>query len=117
MVVKYMKKRYLVITPLYDNADSYVEARNVARAYYGDKDYEPLSIVGDRIETVKNVVNEPGTGECNADMLISGLTLIFMSQVSSVYFSKDWEQDDYCKFCQLMAFKHGLDIVYEHESI
>lgn len=102
------KKYYFILAPY----DAKKEIDKKAEEYYGNVEYS-------------NILNEPvfstliskaiskSYGECNTDMLLIGVSAIAMSMSNSVYVSKNWEQNDTCKFCHALAFSHGLEIVYE----
>lgn len=107
------KKRYFIVTPIYKQASRYSKVRAAARSYYGDREYEPLPLRTEVSDLISNFIRGHSTDKCNSDMLMAGLTLAAMSEADSVYFAKDWENDDASKFCHLMAFKYGLEIAYE----
>lgn len=107
------KKLYFVITPSYSDPNRYLDVRKNAENYYGSKDYAPYSGKNASLDIINDFVKDYATDSANADMLLTGLTILTISRVNSIYFAKDWKDDDVCKFCHLMAFKHGLEIVYE----
>lgn len=107
------KKRYFILTPGC-SPERQKELKEKAAAYYGTKDYEETSGNTDLQDLLKSILKELVNADCNADLLLTGMTLIVMSKSDSVYVSKDWEQEDVCKFAHMLAFTHGIDIVYEH---
>lgn len=106
------KKRYFILTPGC-SPERKEELINKASSYYGEKDYEPTSGNSDLCKLLKENLKELGNADCNADLLLTGMTIIGMSKSDSIYVAKDWEKEDLCKFAHMLAFSHGLDIVYE----
>lgn len=106
------KKRYFILTPGC-SPERKAELESKASAYYGTKDYEPTAGNSDLSELLKDILKELANADCNADLLLTGMTVIAMSKSDSVYVAKDWEQEDICKVAHMLAFTHGIDIVYE----
>lgn len=104
------KKYYFVLSP-YGKGD---ELFTKAKQYYGEKDYELVQKHPDFFKGLNETVRSPGENvTCNTNLLLIGISAMAMSLSDSIYVSKNWEDDDYCKFCHALAFSHGLDIVYE----
>lgn len=106
------KKRYFILTPG-STSERQAELKKKASAYYDSKDYEETSGTSDLKKLLTNVMKEFANGDCNAELLLTGMTLIAMSESDSIYVSKDWDSEDVCKISHMLAFTHGLDIVYE----
>lgn len=106
------KKRYFILTPGC-SPERKEELIKKASLYYGEKDYEPTSGNSDLGELFKNVLNELANADCNADLILIGMTALAMAKSDSIYVAKDWEKEDICKVAHMLAFTHGLDIVYE----
>lgn len=106
------KKSYFILSPA-SSLGRTEELRTKAAAYYGSKDYEPVSERNDLKELSQRIIKELANVDCNASLLLTGLTAVAMSKCNSVYVSNDWSSDDLCKFCHMLAFSHGLDLVYE----
>lgn len=106
------KKRYFILTPAC-SPERQKELKEKAAAYYGSRDYEETSDNADLQKLLKDILKDLANADCNASLLLTGMTLIVMSKSDSVYVSKDWEQEDACKFAHMLAFTHGIDIVYE----
>lgn len=106
------KKRYFILTPG-STPERLAELKQKASAYYGSKDYEETSGTSDLKELLANVLKELANADCSAELLLTGMTLIAMSKSDSIYVSKDWESENICKISHMLAFTHGLDIVYE----
>lgn len=105
------KKRYFILSPSYDDDARMKDLQGKALNYYGQKDYEP--VMEDPIfhEKVRNIVGD--REDQNASLLLIGVIAMALAQCDSLYVSRDWEQDDVCKISHMLAFSHGLDIVYE----
>lgn len=106
------KKRYFILSPP-SSPERTKELKEKASAYYGTKDYEETSDNEDLQKILKDILKDLANADCNASLLLTGMTLIVMSKSDSVYVSKDWEQYASCKFTHLLAFTHGVDLVYE----
>lgn len=102
------KKNYFVIT-----ADDQKERLfEKAAAYFGTADWQPVTDRADLMEAIKNAVTT--TGDLfNAELMLVGIAALAMSFCQCVYISKDWDSDNYCRFCQTLAFSYGLEIVYD----
>lgn len=106
------KKQYFILTSAC-SPERQKELKEKAAAYYGSKDYEETSDNTDLQNLLKDILKDLANADCNASLLLTGMSLIVLSKSDSIYVSKDWEQDNVCKFAHMMAFTHGLDIVYE----
>lgn len=106
------KKRYFILTPAC-SPERTKELKEKAAAYYGAKEYEETSGNTDLQDLLKSILKELADADCNADLLLLGMTSIVMSKSDSIYVSKDWAQEDACKFAHMLAFAHGIDIIYE----
>lgn len=106
------KKSYFILSPA-STSERIDALKQKASAYYGLKDYESVSERSDLAELSKKIIKELDIVDCNSCLLLTGLTIIAMSKCDSVYVSEDWDKDDLCKFCHMLAFSHGLDLVYE----
>lgn len=106
------KKQYFILTPAC-SPERTKELKEKAASYYGMRDYEETSGNTDLQDLLKSILKELVNADCNADLLLTGMALIVMSKSDSIYVSKDWEQEDVCKFAHILAFTHGIDIVYE----
>lgn len=106
-------KKYLVLNHFGDPEDKTNALDESAKAYYGTKDWEYVAVDPKFSEAFEALLECSKAFECNVELYILSMTLMLLSQVNSVYFPHDWEQDDCLKFCQLMAFRYGIDIVYE----
>lgn len=106
------KKRYFVLSPACLPSRT-EELKQKASSYYGVKEYEEVSSNTDLRSLLMEVLKELSNADCNGDLLLTGMSIIAISKSDSVYVAKDWEQDDMCKVCHMLAFSHGLDIVYE----
>lgn len=106
------KKNYFILSPASD-PKRVEELKEKAATYYGFKDYEEVSGNTDLHELLTIILKELSHADCNGDLLLTGMSLVAMSKSDSIYVSRDWEQDDTCKVCHMLAFSHGLDIVYE----
>lgn len=103
------KKFYFVIAPI--DAE-HAELNAKAATYFGLKDYDCIQNDQKSFDVFKDFLNNR-EGFFNANLMLIGVSGISMSLCDSVYVSKDWESDDYCKVCHALAFSHGLEIVYE----
>lgn len=101
-------KYYFVLSP-YDRSN---EVSDKAEKYYGTKDYDVVSNHPGFMEILQKII---GSDEAsfNTQLMLIGITTISMAFCDSIYISKDWENDDYCKICHALAFSHGLEITYE----
>lgn len=106
------KKRYFILSPAC-SPERTNELKEKAATYYGSKDYEETSGNSDLQKLLEDILKEIANADCNANLLLLGMTSIVMSKSDSVFVAKDWEEDDYCKFSHMLAFSHGIDIVYE----
>lgn len=106
------KKRYFILSPAC-TLERTEELKRKASAYYGSKDYEPVSGNTDLKNLLKDILGDLANADCNASLLLLGMTAITMSKSDGIYVSKDWEEEDVCKFAHMLAFTHGIDIVYE----
>lgn len=106
------KKRYFILSPAC-TPDRTKELKEKASAYYGPNDGEEASGDSDSKKLLEDILKEVSNADCNANLFLLGMTLIAMSKSNSIYVSKDWEQEDLCKFAHMLAFTHGIDIVYE----
>lgn len=106
------KKRYFILSPTC-SPDRTKELKEKAAAYYGVKEYEETSGNTDLQDLLKRILKELANADCNADLLLLGMTLVALSKSDSIYVSKDWEKEDICKLAHMLAFGHGIDIVYE----
>lgn len=106
------KKSYFILSPasMPDRSD---ELKTKAASYYGSKDYEPVASRSDLKELSQKIVSELADADCNSSLLLISLSIAAMSKCDSVYVADGWESDDLCKFCHMLAFSHGLDLVYE----
>lgn len=105
------KKRYFILSPSYNDDVRMKDLQGKALNYYARKDYEHVMIDPIFHEKVRNIVTDRENQ--NASLLLIGITAMALAQCDSLYVSRDWEKDDHCKFIHLLAFSHGLDIVYE----
>lgn len=104
------KSYYFILSPK-EVSDALKEK---AANYYGTKNYEYIAESSEFMNTIRDQIeNTPTSLDINLDLLLIGVSAIAMAKSDSVYVSKDWENDDYCKICHAMAFSHGLEIVYE----
>lgn len=108
-------KEYVVVHPSSYSHDDLESLRNKAKLFYGEVDYKPASMVLDDSdsETFFNIIKKASGESCIIELLILGMTTVILSHASSVYFSKDWKEDDTCKLIHMLAFKYGLDMRYE----
>lgn len=106
------KKRYFILSPV-SGSERTTELKTKALAYYGSKDYDLSTNTEDVRELCSKNLKELVNADANASMLLIGLTLMAMSKCDSVYIADGWDQDDVCKFCHMVAFSHGLELVYE----
>lgn len=106
------KKRYFILAPA-SSPDRTDELKKKASSYYGSKDYEETTGNTDLKNLLKDILKELSNADCNADLLLLGITSIAISKSDSIYVSKDWEEEGTCKFAHMLAFTHGIDIVYE----
>lgn len=104
-----LKKCYFVIAPI--NADQ-SELNAKAASYFGSKDYDCIQNDQKTFDAIKAFLDDR-EGSFNANLMLIGVSGISMALCDSVYISKDWERDEYCKICHALAFSHGLEIVYE----
>lgn len=105
------KKRYFILSPDYSDADRMKELQEKAMFHYGQKEYEQIMTDPGFQEEVHKITFER-TGQ-NASLLLIGITALALAQCESLFVARDWEKDDHCKFLHMLAFSHGLDIVYE----
>lgn len=105
------KKHYFILSSAQDT-DRMSELREKAKEYYGAKEY---SDVLQNSEYLKNARKTIPQEDCkvNASLLLLSVSLFAMSLCDSIYVSNKWENDHYCQVCHMLAFSHGLDIVYE----
>lgn len=103
------KKYYFILSPDY-NAENRLIAK--AAEYYGSKDYENIDADTEFWNLLGKIVDAT-KGRSNGSMFLIGAATLAMARCNSVYVSKNWEDDDYCKFCHALAFAHGREIVYE----
>lgn len=106
------KKCYFILSPA-SSAERIEEVKEKAKSYYGSKDYEETSGNTDLRKLMVDVLKELANSDCNGDLLLTGMSVIAMSKSNSIYVAKDWQHDDVCKVCHMLAFSHGIDIVYE----
>lgn len=107
------KKYYFILSPAYSDTSRVEEVEQKAASYYGQKEY--ASFGGGKIpdELFKSTVEALVHNDANADVILISLTALIMSQVDSIYVARDWDEDEVCKFCHMIAFKYGIDMVYE----
>lgn len=106
-------KTYMVLAPVDYNTDRLKVLKKTAKSYFGEKDYHEYSPSEEtRLLISKLMVNNTKM-ECISSLFMLGIEAILVSQVDSVYFAKDWDQDDLCIMLQMLAFKHGVDVRYE----
>lgn len=105
------EKRYFILTKELYDSDRYKELRKKACQYYGEKYSNILET-----DTLKDVLIEPSPNiqsSCNGSLFLTGSIIITMSLCDSIFIDKDWESDDVCKICHMLAFSHGVDLIYE----
>lgn len=102
------KKHYFILSP--GKIDE--ELVKKVDSYYGQKDYEHIAYNLDYQDTLTKAITDENI-KCNAKLMLIGSSIMAMSMSDSVYVTKNWEEDDYCKLCHAIAFSYGLDIVYE----
>lgn len=107
-----IKKQYFILSPA-SSVERIEEVKEKAKSYYGSKDYEETFDNVDLRKLLADILKELVNADCNGDLLLTGMSVIAMSKSDSVYVAKDWEQDDVCKVCHMLAFSHGIDLVYE----
>lgn len=105
------KKRYFILSPTYDDDARMRELMEKAMKHYGQKDYEQVMTDLAFHENVRNMISDR-SGQ-NVSLLLIGITAMALAQCESVFVASDWEKDDHCKFLHMLAFSHGLEIVYE----
>lgn len=101
------KKTYFILSPA-NSTDQVDQLKKSAELYFGTKNYEEVSG-----NLLTDAMKELSGDSCNRELLLIGLSTTLMSKSDAVYVAKDWEQDDVCKICHMLAFSHGIDIVYE----
>lgn len=104
------KKHYFILSPTHSDARM-EELQDKAMMHYGQKDYEQVMTDPVFREKVQKLSSE-GVNQ-NASLLLIGITALALAQCESVFVARDWEKDDHCKFLHMLAFSHGVDIVYE----
>lgn len=105
------KKRYFILSPSYNDETRIEELETKAMGYYGLKEYEQIMTDPIFLENIRNAVGNRENQ--NASLLLIGISTLAIAQCDSLYMAKDWEADDRCKFLHMLAFTHGIDIVYE----
>lgn len=106
------KKQYFILSPGTDS-ERIAELKSKALGYYGSKDYELSTNSADVRQLCSKSLEELAGGDANASMLLTGLTIMAMSKCDSIYVASGWDRDDVCKVCHMLAFSHGLELVYE----
>lgn len=106
------KKQYFILSPGVD-PERLNELKNKALGYYGSKDYELSTNTSEVKDLCSKNLHELVNADANASMLLTGLTAMAMSKCDSIYVADGWDQDDVCKFCHMLAFSCGLELVYE----
>lgn len=108
------KKLYFIVGP----SNRTKELADKATEYYGTKDYDNIvnskvfsKILSEAFDSEFD--NSNASKSFNVMLMLIGVSSMSMSMCDSVYMSKDWENDDYCKTCHALAFAQGLEIVYE----
>lgn len=101
-------KYFFILSP--NDVDDAI--KNKAISYYGEREYSFISDRPELMETIRQSLQKGGLN-CNAELLLIGSAALAMAMSNSVYVTKDWESNDYCKICHALAFSHGLEIVYE----
>ena len=105
------KKRYFILSPSYDDTERMKTLREKASAYYGPKDYDEALTDPELYDKVRKATSDSEIQ--NASLLLIGITAMALAYSDSVFVANDWEEDDHCKFLHMLAFTHGIDIVYE----
>lgn len=106
------RRKYFILSPSYSNDSVMEELRKKAVDYYGSENYQETMSDPLFYNIVKNNIFN-GKNEGNASLLLIGIILMAMAQSDSVYVAKNWEEDDVCKICHMIAFAHGVDLIYE----
>lgn len=105
------KKRYFILSPMSEDNTRMEALRNSAASYYGQKDYELATIDKDFCDRVFEMMAD--CDEQNASLFLIGIAALVLARCDSVFMAKGWNDDDHCKFIHMLAFSHGIDIVYE----
>lgn len=107
------KKKFFILGPHVDKPDAAEQLKEKAMAYYGSKDHEQVEVTPELSEAFNKMAEAYSEKKCNLDLLMTGISVVGLSEADSVYVLKGWEEDDRCKLCHMLAFSHGLDLVYE----
>lgn len=105
------KKRYFILSPTYFDDGRMKDLQEKAKDHYGHEDYEMVMedpVFHDKVRKMTSERNDQ-----NASLLLIGITAMALAQCESVFVASDWEKDDHCKFLHMLAFSHGLEIIYE----
>lgn len=106
------KKRYFILSASYSNNSEMEDLCKKAARYYGSTNYEEIATDPIFSDVVRKAIPN-GKNEYNASLLLIGTIIMAIAQSDSVYVAKDWEEDDVCKMCHMIAFSHGVDLIYE----
>lgn len=105
-------KRYFILTKALIDSDRYKELQKKAQQYYG-KEYSNIVENEFDLKYILTGIDSDIKREFNISLYVTGCELIAISLCDSIFIDKDWESDDVCKICHMLAFSHGVDLIYE----